>query len=47
VPFSGWIPYARNGEVFVVEDSTFDEKGDVLPLKLHRYKLKNLKRPFQ
>jgi len=45
VPFSGWITYARDGDVFVVEDSVFDDKGNVLPLKLHRYKLKNLKRP--
>jgi len=45
VPFSGIIRYGRNGDVFVVEDSVFDDKGNVLPLKLHRYKLKNLKRP--
>lgn len=45
VPFPGWITYARNGDVFVVEDSVFDDKGNVLPIKLHRYKLKDLKRP--
>jgi len=37
--------YARDGDVFVVEDSVFDDKGNVLPIKLHRYKLKDLKRP--
>ncbi len=32
---------ARHGFIYLVEDSSFDAAGNVTPLKLHRYKLKN------
>ncbi len=43
VPFNGIIRCAKDGYVYVVEDSVFDEKGNILPLRLHRFKLRNLK----
>ena len=36
--------YSKDGYIYIVEDSSFDENGNITPLRLHRYKLKNLKR---
>jgi hypothetical protein len=44
VPFDGIIRCVRNGYVYVVEDSTIDNAGKVLPLKLHRFKIKDLRK---
>jgi len=40
VPFDGIIRYAKDGYIYVVEESKFDEDKNILPLKLHRFKLK-------
>ena len=40
VPFDGIIRYAKDGFIYVVEESKFDESKNIIPLKLHRYKLK-------
>jgi len=45
VPFEGIIRYAKDGYIYVVEDSKFDKNNKVVPLKLHRFKLKNLRNP--
>lgn len=39
VPFEGIVRYAKDGYIYVVENSRFDEKGGVTPLKIHRFKL--------
>lgn len=36
--------YSKDGYIYIVEDSSFDENGNITPLRLHRYKLKNLKK---
>ncbi len=43
LPFPGVIRFGRDGDLLVVEESTFDDRGEVMPLKLHRYKIKDLK----
>ncbi|MCK4763403.1 MAG: 6-bladed beta-propeller [Candidatus Aminicenantes bacterium] len=43
VPFNGIIRYAGRGYVYVVEETRFDEAGNILPLRLHRYKIKDIK----
>lgn len=40
VPYDGIIRYAQNGLIYIVEESTFNEDGEILPLKLHRFKLR-------
>jgi hypothetical protein len=44
VPFDSIIRFVKNGYVYVVEDSTIDDTGNVLPLKLHRFKIKDLRK---
>lgn len=44
VPFDGIIRYAKDDYVYVIEDSKFDKNENVVPLKLHRFKLKDLKK---
>lgn len=39
VPFDGIIRYVGNSYIYVVEESKFDGNGNVIPLKLHRFKL--------
>lgn len=41
IPFDGIILYAKGRHVYVLEDSRFDSNGKVIPLKLHRFRLKN------
>ena len=41
VPFDGIIRFVKDGYVYVVEESKFDESNNVIPLKLHRFKLKD------
>lgn len=44
VLFDGIIRYAKDGYIYVVEDSKFDNDNNVIPLKIHRFKVKdNLK----
>jgi hypothetical protein len=40
MPYDGFIQYVQGEYIFLEEDSKFDEDGNVIPLKLHRYKLK-------
>ncbi|MDQ1352714.1 MAG: hypothetical protein QG657_3020 [Acidobacteriota bacterium] len=41
VPFDGIVRYAKDGYIYVVEESSFNDKGEPLPLKLHRFKFKH------
>lgn len=43
VPFheEGFFLHAENGYVYVVEDSVFDDEGNMTVTRLHRYKLKD------
>lgn len=34
------IRYVKDGYIYIVEDSSVDEKGNATPVRLHRYKLK-------
>lgn len=40
LPFDGMVRYAKDKYIYVVENDQIDEKGNILPLKLHRFKLK-------
>ena len=40
VPFGGIVRYAKDGYLYVVEKDSIDDKGNVLPCRLHRFKLK-------
>lgn len=40
VPFNGFILYSKGGYIYIVEESSFNEAGEILPIKLHRYKFK-------
>lgn len=40
LPFDGIVRYAKEGYIYVLENSKIDERGEVDPLKLHRFKLK-------
>jgi len=40
VPFDGIVRYAKDGYIYVVEESSFNDKGEITPLKLHRFKFK-------
>lgn len=40
IPFGGILRYAKDGYVYVVEKDSMDDKGNILPFKLHRFKLK-------
>ena len=40
IPFGGILRYAKDGYIYVVEKDSIDEKGDISPFKLHRFKLK-------
>jgi len=39
LPFEGIIRYAQDGYIYAVENSKFDDKGNIDPVKLHRFKL--------
>lgn len=41
VPFNGKIVYAREEFLYVLEEERFGKKDEILPARLHRYKLKN------
>ena len=38
------IRYSKDGFIYIVEDSSFDEDGNITPLRLHRYKLKKIQK---
>jgi len=40
VPFDGIVRYAKDGYIYVVEESSFNDKSEITPLKLHRFKFK-------
>jgi len=40
IPFDGIIKYAKDGYIYIVEDSKLQENDKIIPLKLHRFKLK-------
>ena len=39
IPYNGIIKYAQNGYIYILEDSGINEKGEITPLKLHRFKI--------
>ncbi len=41
VPFNGKIVYAREDFLYVLEEEKFGERDEILPARLHRYKLKS------
>lgn len=41
VPFNGRIVYAREDFLYVLEEERFGDKDEILPARLHRYKLKS------
>lgn len=40
LPFDGFVRYAKAGYIYVLENDRIDEKGNISPLRLHRFKLK-------
>lgn len=40
LPFDGLVKYAKGGYIYVMENDRIDEKGNIIPLRLHRFKLK-------
>jgi len=40
VPFNGIIRYTKDGYIYLVEDSAYNDKGEIEPLRLHRFKFK-------
>ncbi|MCU0287647.1 MAG: 6-bladed beta-propeller [Acidobacteria bacterium] len=40
LPFEGIVRYAKDGYIYVVENDRIDERGNITPLRLHRFKLK-------
>jgi hypothetical protein len=42
VPFNGYIKLTRGSYIYILEEDRLTEKGDIIPQKLHRYKIKSL-----
>lgn len=42
IPFNGRIVYVKDKNVYLVEPATVDKDNNIIPLKLHKYRLKDL-----